>query len=76
VSTAINRAKPIVIPAGRSATLTNATMSACDRLTCGYQLNAGPLVTVGSRSTNNCGPPETLPDVTVGPFADATVLRV
>jgi hypothetical protein len=74
VSTVIKRNYPIVIPAGQTVSLTNATLSACDPLTYGYQVNDGALVPVGSM-TGVCGT-QAVNDVTIGPFAHRSVLRI
>lgn len=74
VSTAIKRNYPMVIPAGKTVSLTNATLNACDPLTYGYQVNDGALVPVGSK-TSFCGT-QPVGDVTIGPFAQRSVLRI
>jgi hypothetical protein len=64
----------IIIPAGHTATLSNASFSACDPLTYGYQLDVGANVPVDSKPFG-C---ETVPALgaTVGPFPTAELLRV
>jgi hypothetical protein len=74
VSTLIKRHYPIVIPAGQTVSLTNATFNACDPLTYGYQVNDGALVPVGSKN-GVCGT-QAVNDVTIGPFARRSVLRI
>lgn len=74
VSTTIKRNYPIVVPAGQTVSLTNATLSACDALTYGYQVNDGPLVAVGSKIYSCSIQP--VSDVTIGPFAQQSVLRI
>ena len=63
-----------VVPTGAVASITNITFSACNRLTWGYQLNGGsnqPQFTF----PGGCGA-GTASDVTVGPFAAPTSVRI
>jgi hypothetical protein len=67
----------IIIPAGKIATLSNArwTLTPCDKLTYGYQLNLGINVPLASKAGGPCinG---ALPGATIGPFRTATLLRI
>jgi len=74
VSTVMKRNLPIVIPSGKTVSLTSATLNACDPLTYGYQVNDGPLVPVGSKGWTCTSQP--VNDVTIGPFATQSVLRL
>jgi hypothetical protein len=67
-------ASGIIIPKGHTATLTNAEFNAADALTYGYQLNGGENVEVGSQEEGGGNP--TTPDVTLGPFSSAQLIRV
>ncbi len=63
-----------MIPAGSTASFTNVQFGACNSLTWGYQLNAGPnqnQFTFGG----GCGS-ATGPNLTIGPFASPTTVRV
>ncbi len=63
-----------VIPIGSTASFTNVQFGACNSLTWGYQLNAGPnqnQFTFGGGCVTGTGP-----NVTIGPFATAMTLRV
>jgi hypothetical protein len=63
-----------IIPMGSTASFTNVQFSACNSLTWGYQLNAGPnqnQFTFGGGCGTGTGP-----NVTIGPFATPTTLRV
>lgn len=74
VSTTVKRSVPMIIPAGKTVSLTSATLNACDPLTYGYQINDGPLVPVGSKGWTCTSQP--VSDVTIGPFATRSVLRL
>jgi hypothetical protein len=63
-----------VIPAGATATFTDAEFSACNSLSWGYQLDGGVNQVQATKSYGCFSTPE--PDVTVGPFAVPTTLRV
>ncbi len=67
----------IVIPAGKVATLSNAhwSLTPCDALTYGYQLNLGANVAIASKSGGPCVN-GALPGATIGPFSTATLLRI
>ena len=67
----------IIIPVGKVATLSNArwTMSPCDALTYGYQLNLGANVPLGSKPGGICSN-ASLPGATIGPFRRAALLRI
>jgi len=63
-----------IIPVGSTASFTNVQFGACNSLTWGYQLNAGPnqdQFTFGGGCGTGTGP-----NVTIGPFATPTTLRV
>ncbi len=63
-----------VIPIGSTASFTNVQFGACNSLTWGYQLNGGPNQdqhTFAGGCVTGTGP-----DVTIGPFATPTTLRV
>ena len=62
-----------ILPAGRTAQLTNAAFSACNDLTWGYQANGSnfPQVTKSSGCFS-----QSAPDVTIGPFSTATTLKL
>ena len=64
----------IVIPAGSTATLSNAVIGACNDLTYGYQINSGPVVPVDNKpyGCHEIGAAGT----TVGPFPTAVLLRI
>ena len=63
----------IIVPAGTTVTFDDPTFSACNNLSWGYNVGAGD-VELGSK-VYGCFA-QTDPDVTVGPFATAVVLRV
>src|SRR5690349_20227424 len=63
-----------VIPIGSTASFTNVIFGACNRLTWGYQLNAGANQNQFT-FLGGCGS-GTGPNVTIGPFATAQTLRV
>ena len=63
-----------IIPAGSTASFTNVQFGACNNLSCGYQLNGGPNH-VQFTFAGGCGS-GSAPDVTIGPFAATTALRV
>ena len=67
----------IIIPAGKVATLSGArwTLTPCDALTYGYQLNLGTNVPLASKPGGPCVN-ASLPGATIGPFARATLLRI
>jgi hypothetical protein len=67
----------IVIPAGKTATLSNArwTNGPCDALTYGYQLNLGANVPLASKPGGQCFN-AALPGATIGPFPTAVLLRI
>jgi hypothetical protein len=67
----------IVIPAGTTATLSNArwTNGPCDALTYGYQLNLGANVALASKPGGPCFN-AALPGATIGPFPTAVLLRI
>ena len=67
-------ASGIIIPKGHTATLTNARFAAFNALTYGYQLDFGANVDVGSQEEG--GENQKTPDVTVGPFSTAELIRV
>jgi hypothetical protein len=63
-----------IIPVGSTASFTHVQFGACNSLTWGYQLNAGPnqnQFTFGGGCGSGTGP-----NVTIGPFATSTTLRV
>ena len=66
----------IIIPAGQTATFTNVhwALTPCDRLTYGYQLNLGALVPLASKPVGCFD--AALPNVTIGPYPTATLLRI
>jgi hypothetical protein len=66
----------IIIPAGRVATLSNASWAVppCDSLTYGYQLNLGPLVPLASKPAGCFGGP--VAGAVIGPYPTATLLRI
>jgi hypothetical protein len=64
----------LIIPMGSTASFTNVQFGACNSLTWGYQLNAGPnqnQFTFGGGCGTGSGP-----SVTIGPFATPMTLRV
>jgi hypothetical protein len=63
-----------VIPAGLTAQFTGASFGACNSLSWGYQLNSGA-DQVQAAKPSGCFS-EAAPDVTIGPFATTTTLRV
>lgn len=63
-----------VIPAGATATFSSVDFSACNPLDWGYALGDSGGVIVGSKG-DFCGE-QSSPDVTIGPFAQATSVRV
>jgi len=63
-----------IIPAGSTASFTNVQFGACNNLSWGYQLNGGPNH-VQFTFAGGCGS-GSAPDVTIGPFAATTALRV
>lgn len=63
-----------VIPAHATASFTNAEFGACNNLSWGYQLDAGPNM-VQATFPGGCFS-QTAPDVTIGPFAAPTLVRV
>lgn len=67
----------IVIPAGRTATISNArwNLRPCDALTYGYQLDFGANVPLASNQGGLCLNAD-LPNATIGPFAKTTLLRI
>jgi hypothetical protein len=67
----------IIIPAGKVATLSGArwTLTPCDALTYGYQLNLGTNVPLASKPGGPCFNAN-LPGATIGPFGTATLLRI
>ena len=67
----------IVIPAGKTATLSNARwrFAPCDALTYGYQLNLGANVALASKPGGPCFN-AALPGATIGPFRTAVLLRI
>lgn len=65
---------PLVIPAGATATFSNIAFGACNSLSWGYQLDAGPNQ-VQATFPGGCGT-GTAPNVTIGPFSAATPVRV
>jgi hypothetical protein len=67
----------IVIPAGKTATLSNARwlFAPCDALTYGYQLNLGANVALASKPGGPCFN-AALPGATIGPFPTAVLLRM
>ena len=69
-------AEGVVIPAGHVAILSDAhwNLTPCDRLTYGYQLNAGALVPLASKPFGCFDAP--VAGVTIGPFPTATLLRI
>jgi hypothetical protein len=67
-------ASGIVIPKGHTATFTNSYFSACNALTWGYQLNFGANQDQGT-FPGGCIPAGS-PDVTIGPFPTAELVRV
>src|SRR5687767_1067107 len=69
----------IIIPAGKIATIANATwaLPPCDSLTYGYQLNLGALVPLASKPAACFGGPAfPLAGAVIGPFPTATLLRI
>jgi hypothetical protein len=67
----------IIIPAGKVATLSGArwTLTPCDALTYGYQLNLGANVPLASKPGGPCVN-AALPGATIGPFRTAVLLRI
>ena len=63
-----------MIPAGSTASFTNAAFSACNSLSWGYELDFGPNHVQATKPYGCFSTPEA--DVTIGPFATATTLRV
>jgi hypothetical protein len=63
----------IIVPAGATVTFDDPTLSACNNLSWGYNVGSGD-VELGSK-VYGCFT-TTQADVTVGPFATATILRV
>ena len=66
----------IIIPAGKVATLSNASWAVppCDSLTYGYQLNLGALVPLASKPAGCFGGP--VAGAVIGPYPTATLLRI
>jgi hypothetical protein len=64
----------IVVPAGGSVTFSGATFRACNALAYGYSIDGGAPVQLGSKAA--VCTTISLPDQTVGPSANAVVLRV
>jgi hypothetical protein len=67
-------ASGIVIPKGSTATFSNVSFNACNSLTYGYQLNPGTNTDVASKPPGCFSEGE--PNVTIGPFATAELVRV
>jgi len=65
----------IIVPKGHTVTFDDPTWSACNALAWGYT-TGGPNVQVGTKAYGCTVTPIVDPDVTVGPFATAVVLRV
>jgi len=68
----------LVIPAGDTSTLSDATFNACDALQYGYQLNSGTNVIVDSQPVQcgNTSSPRSARGTTIGPFPTAMLLRI
>jgi hypothetical protein len=64
----------IIVPKGHTVTFNDPTLSACNTLVYGY-VAGGSTVPLGSK-TYGCTAAVTDPDVTVGPFPTAVILRV
>lgn len=64
----------IIIPAGHTATFTDPTLSACNDITYGYQLNFGSNVPLANKGYDCDSILQS--DTTIGPYATATLLRV
>ena len=65
----------IIVPKGHTATFDDPTWSACNALAWGYT-TGGSNVQLGTKAYGCTGTPVVDPDVTVGPFPTAVVLRV
>jgi hypothetical protein len=63
-----------VIPAGVTAQFSGVTFGACNGLSWGYQLNSGADQVQASKPSGCFS--EAAPDVTIGPFASTTTMRV
>jgi hypothetical protein len=66
---------PFIIPAGSTASFTNAQFSACNSLSWGYQLNGDPNQIQATKPAV-CSTAAAGLDVTIGPFATSRTLRV
>jgi hypothetical protein len=64
-----------VLPPGSTATFSGIDFGACNNLGWGYSLNFGPDQVQATRQ-GNCVTHMTAPDVTIGPFATPTNVRV
>jgi hypothetical protein len=64
-----------VLPAGTTATFSGIDFAACNNLGWGYSLNFGPDQVQATRQ-GNCVTHMPAPDVTIGPFATPTTVRV
>jgi hypothetical protein len=65
----------IIVPKGHTATFDDPTWSACNALAWGYT-TGGPNIQLGTKAYGCTTTPVVDPDVTVGPFPTAVVLRV
>ncbi len=65
----------IIVPKGHTATFDDPTWSACNALAWGYT-TGGPNIQLGTKAYGCTTTPVVDPDVTVGPFPTAVILRV
>ena len=76
-------AKGIVVPAGATATFFDVEVKGCNELTWGFELNLKETMDQGTKKDTCTGPgasfivgPFQQPDVTIGPFPTAVLVRV
>ncbi len=63
-----------LIPAGQTASLSDARLSSCNALRYGYGLNTGKHTDLGGKA-DGCAT-VTQPDATIGPFSTAVIVRI